>query len=99
MRRLAATAGAFDLRGVKLKFSQVKPELVRTPREYPFHDSLEVAGVVLDTVVAVGANQINGISFGLEDSKAAEDEAGAFAVTTRFVDEEKIHPDSHGSWW
>ncbi len=39
-------------------------------------------GGTLDAVVAVGANQINGISFGLKDPQAAEDEARLEAVRT-----------------
>jgi len=38
-------------------------------------------GVAIDAVVSAGSNQINGISFGLKDSKAAEDAARREAVT------------------
>ena len=37
-------------------------------------------GPTLDAVVAVGANQINGVSFGLKDPQAAEDAARVKAV-------------------
>ncbi|MDP5308266.1 SIMPL domain-containing protein [Paracoccus spongiarum] len=37
-------------------------------------------GVVLDAIVAAGANEINGISFAREDRKAAEDDARRAAV-------------------
>ena len=37
-------------------------------------------GPDVDAVVAAGANQINGVGFGLSDSKAAEDEARRAAV-------------------
>jgi uncharacterized protein YggE len=37
-------------------------------------------GGVIDAVSAAGANQINGISFGLKDPQAAEDEARRAAV-------------------
>lgn len=37
-------------------------------------------GQALDAVVAAGANQINGVSFGLKDPKAAEDQARLHAV-------------------
>ncbi len=37
-------------------------------------------GQTLDAVVAAGANQINGISFGLKDPQAAEDAARQKAV-------------------
>ncbi|MEI9964791.1 MAG: SIMPL domain-containing protein [Caulobacteraceae bacterium] len=37
-------------------------------------------GQTLDAMVAVGANQINGISFGLKDARAAEDAARLKAV-------------------
>ncbi len=37
-------------------------------------------GPSLDAVVAAGANQVNGISFGLKDPKAAEDAARLKAV-------------------
>ncbi len=37
-------------------------------------------GQTLDAVVAVGANQINGVSFGLKDSQASEDAARVKAV-------------------
>jgi len=43
------------------------------------HD-LDKLGPTLDAVVAVGANQINGISFGLKDPQAAEDVARLKAV-------------------
>ena len=38
-------------------------------------------GAILDAVVAAGANQINGISFGLKDPLTAEDAARRAAVT------------------
>ncbi|CAN5201396.1 hypothetical protein BH09PSE1_BH09PSE1_17150 [soil metagenome] len=38
-------------------------------------------GATADAVVAAGVNQIDGISFGLKDPKAAEDEARRMAVT------------------
>ena len=43
-------------------------------------NDLAKLGPTLDAVVAVGANQINGISFGLKDSQAAEDAARLKAV-------------------
>jgi uncharacterized protein YggE len=43
-------------------------------------NDLSRLGRTLDGVVAVGANQISGISFGLKDSKAAEDAARLKAV-------------------
>jgi len=44
------------------------------------HDLTKVGGTA-DAVVAAGVNQIDGISFGLKDPKAAEDEARRQAVT------------------
>ena len=41
---------------------------------------LKRLGPALDSVVASGANQINGVSFGLSDPRAAEDEARLKAV-------------------
>ena len=43
------------------------------------HD-LDNLGQAIDAVVASGANQINGISFGLENPRAAEDQARRAAV-------------------
>ena len=43
------------------------------------HD-LDNLGQAIDAVVASGANQINGISFGLRDPRAAEDQARRAAV-------------------
>ena len=42
---------------------------------------LTKVGTTADAVVAAGVNQIDGISFGLKDAKAAEDEARRQAVT------------------
>lgn len=42
---------------------------------------LTKVGTTADAVVAAGVNQIDGISFGLKDPKAAEDEARRQAVT------------------
>ena len=42
---------------------------------------LTKVGTTADAVVAAGANQIDGIAFGLQDPKAAEDEARRMAVT------------------
>jgi len=44
------------------------------------HD-LSKVGTTADAVVAAGVNQIDGISFGLDDPRAAEDEARRMAVT------------------
>jgi uncharacterized protein YggE len=44
-------------------------------------NDLKRLGGVLDAVVAAGANQINGVSFGLKDPLAAEDAARRAAVT------------------
>jgi uncharacterized protein YggE len=43
-------------------------------------ENLSRLGPVVDAVTAAGANQINGISFGLKDSSAAEDQARMAAV-------------------
>jgi uncharacterized protein YggE len=43
-------------------------------------EDLPRLGPVVDAVTAAGVNQINGISFGLKDSSAAEDEARLAAV-------------------
>ena len=43
-------------------------------------DDLAKLGSVLDAVVAAGANQVNGISFGLRDPNAAQDAARLAAV-------------------
>ena len=43
-------------------------------------EDLPRLGPTIDAVTAAGANQINGISFGLKDSGAAEDEARLAAV-------------------
>jgi len=43
-------------------------------------EDLARLGPAVDAVTAAGANQINGISFGLKDSSAAEDEARLAAV-------------------
>jgi uncharacterized protein len=43
-------------------------------------EDLSKVGGTADAVVAAGVNQIDGISFGLKDSKAAEDEARRLAV-------------------
>ena len=43
-------------------------------------DDLSKLGQVLDAVVTAGANQVNGISFGLKDPGAAEDAARLAAV-------------------
>jgi len=45
-------------------------------------EDLARLGPAVDAVTAAGANQINGISFGLKDSSAAEDEARLAAVKT-----------------
>ena len=42
---------------------------------------LTKVGTTADAVVAAGVNQIDGIAFGLQDPKAAEDEARRMAVT------------------
>ena len=42
---------------------------------------LTKVGATADAVVAAGVNQIDGIAFGLQDPKAAEDEARRMAVT------------------
>ena len=44
-------------------------------------NDLKRLGATLDAVVSAGANQINGISFGLKDPAAAEDAARRAAVT------------------
>jgi uncharacterized protein YggE len=43
-------------------------------------DDLARLGPVLDAVTAAGVNQINGVSFGLKDPRAAEDAARLAAV-------------------
>ncbi|MGV3577732.1 SIMPL domain-containing protein [Brevundimonas sp.] len=43
-------------------------------------NDLTKVGTTADAVVAAGVNQINGISFGLKDPKAAEDQARVLAV-------------------
>ncbi|HEY3888137.1 MAG TPA: SIMPL domain-containing protein [Caulobacteraceae bacterium] len=43
-------------------------------------EDLSRLGPVVDAVTAAGANQINGISFGLKDSRVAEDESRLAAV-------------------
>ena len=43
-------------------------------------NDLTKVGVTADAVVAAGVNQIDGIAFGLKDSKAAEDQARQLAV-------------------
>jgi uncharacterized protein YggE len=43
-------------------------------------EDLSRLGPAVDAVTAAGANQINGISFGLKDSSAAEDQARLAAV-------------------
>jgi uncharacterized protein YggE len=43
-------------------------------------EDLARLGPALDAVVSAGANQVNGIAFGLKDPKAAEDEARRRAV-------------------
>lgn len=43
-------------------------------------NDLTKVGTTADAVVGAGVNQINGISFGLKDSKAAEDQARVLAV-------------------
>jgi hypothetical protein len=43
-------------------------------------DDLARLGPVIDAVTAAGANQINGVSFGLKDRRAAEDAARLAAV-------------------
>jgi hypothetical protein len=43
-------------------------------------EDLSRLGPVIDAVTAAGANQINGISFGLKDSSTAEDQARLAAV-------------------
>jgi len=43
-------------------------------------EELARLGPAVDAVTAAGANQINGISFGLKDSSAAEDQARLAAV-------------------
>lgn len=43
-------------------------------------NDLTKVGTTADAVVGAGVNQINGISFGLKDPKAAEDEARVLAV-------------------
>ncbi len=43
-------------------------------------DDLSRLGPIIDAVTAAGANQINGVSFGLKDSSAAEDQARLAAV-------------------
>jgi uncharacterized protein YggE len=43
-------------------------------------DDLTKVGTTADAVVSAGVNQINGIAFGLKDSKAAEDQARVLAV-------------------
>jgi uncharacterized protein YggE len=43
-------------------------------------EDLSRLGPIIDAVTAAGANQINGISFGLKDSSAAEDQARLAAV-------------------
>jgi uncharacterized protein YggE len=42
--------------------------------------NLERLGAVVDAVVASGANQINGVNFGLKESQAAQDDARRAAV-------------------
>ena len=43
-------------------------------------NDLTKVGTTADAVVSAGVNQINGISFGLKDAKAAEDQARVLAV-------------------
>lgn len=43
-------------------------------------DDVEKSGKVIDTVIASGANRMNGISFSAKDTKAALDEARILAV-------------------
>jgi uncharacterized protein len=58
----------------KLTGYQASNEVTITVKE------LARLGPAVDAVTAAGANQINGISFGLKDSSAAEDEARLAAV-------------------
>ena len=88
LTRAGIPARAIQTSGLNLQaqytYAENQPPVLRsyqaTNRVTVIIDDLTKVGGTADAVVAAGVNQIDGISFGLKDPKAAEDEARRLAV-------------------